>query len=263
MTIPNNPIVNAGLLYVNGLQIVNTPSNTPVPTILMLNGAARDSTNTSDIILSNTITLDITKVGANGLDIGTAIQNAFYAVYVIGDSTDNNPTAGLFSLAPASDTDTLPTPHLPLGYDMYRRVGWILTQAGIVISSFAQSGVGQSRTYYYFGPINVLTGGSSTTYVSVDLFTCVPPIAQPELSAINEVLLNVNYTPSSATHYVEFNDFSINGVFSNGIVQFGGGVAALQFGSVRVPSRRQKIFYRVASGDALTLSVTGYTDYLS
>lgn len=263
MSLPNNPIVNAGLLYVNGLQIVNTTYDAPVSTIFMLKGAARDATNTSDIILSDTITLDIKKVGANGLDIGTPIPNSFYAVYVIGDSTDNNPTAGLFSFAPVSDADTPPTPHLPLGYDMYRRVGWILTQSSIVISNFSQSGAGQSRTYYYFGPINVLTGGASTTYFPVDLYTCVPPISQPELAAVNEVLLNVNYTPSSVNHYVEFNDFSANGVFSNGIVQLGSGVAGQQFGSIRVPSQAQQIFYRVAAGDSLTLSVTGYTDYLS
>lgn len=257
MTTPNNPIVNAGLLYINGLQIANTTYLTAVSTLFIAQGAARDSTNISDIILKNTLRLDIQKSGANGLDIGTAAINKFYAVYVIGDSTDNNPTAGLFSLATSS------TPYLPLGYDMYRRIGWIFTDPNANIFHFAQAGNNENRTYYYFGPLNVLTNGAATTYTAVDLSAFVPPISGQGITNVNEVFLNINYTPSSASNHVEFNDFQFAGIFPLGIVQFGTGVAAQQFGSIRVPCQAQQIFYRAQAGDSVTLNVTGYTDYLS
>lgn len=257
MSLPNNPIVNAGLLYVNGLQIANTTYLTAVSTLFLTQGAARDSTNISDIILSDTLTLDIKKSGANGLDIGSGAINTCYAVYVIGDSTDNNSTAGLFSLA------TSAIPYLPSGYDMYRRVGWIFTDPNVNINHFAQAGNNENRTYYYFGPLNVLTNGSATTYTPVNLSAFVPPISGQGITNVNEVLLNVNYTPSSASNRVEFNDFEFAGIIPLGIVQFGTGVAGQQFGSIRVPSQAQQIFYRAQAGDSVTLNVTGYTDYLS
>src|ERR1700733_4966151 len=135
MTIPNNPIVNAGLLYVNGLQISNATSS---KTLFLDQGAARDSSNINDIILSSTIILNGASTGPNGVDGSTLIASRFYAVYVIGDSTDNKSTAGLFSLSPNA-------PALPSGYDTFRRVGWILTDSFANIFAFSQTGVNESR----------------------------------------------------------------------------------------------------------------------
>lgn len=253
MTTTNNPIVNSGLLYVNGLQIAPTSFATLATTLFLSPGSARDSTNINDIILSSQLMLNGKSVGPNGVDSAPFLPSKFYAVYVIGDSTDNKPTAGLFSLSPTF-------PSLPSGYDMFRRVGWILTAGNSNILSFAQLGVNEDRIYYYYDSFLVLSGGSSTSYVPVNLSAFVPPISIANPTApINEVFLNLAYTPASASNRVEFNNFS----FAFGLVQFGCGIAALQYGSVRVPVQNQQTFYRTGLGDTVNMNVSGYTDYLS
>ena len=252
MTIPNNPIVNAGLLYVNGLQIGNTGANLPL--LSLLPGAARDSTNVNDIALSSPVTLSLLKIGATGLDTGTVLANTFYAVHVIGDSTDHSPTTGLFSLASF-------TPLLPFGYDMFRRVGWILTDSSSNIVSFYQGGVDQNRIYYYLAPINVLTNGTATTFTNVNMATAVPSIQEDFAVVTNQVFINITYTPSIVSNYAQFNPIN-SALFPVGTVQFGAGITTTQFGTITVPSRFRSVAYKVFAGDTVTLNVTGYTDYL-
>jgi hypothetical protein len=247
MSTPNTPIVNAGLLYVNGLGI----SKTAAKTLSMAAGAARNSNNTNDVILSAAVSINGATVGANGVDAAALVASSMYAVYVIGDSTQYNDTAGLLSLQTS-------TPYLPLGYDMYRRVGWILTDGSANILQFWQYGTNEQRMYYYDVGISELSGGSSTTFAAIDLATSVPPIA-------TEVLFNYTFTPDGATEVAEFLPFGSTA--TNGIVQIGGGVAVAQVGMVTVPCRLDsgvpKVLYKVASGDTLTVLTAGYKDFLS
>lgn len=254
MTIPNNPIVNAGLLYVNGLQIVYLNSKQ----ITLQSGAARDINNIDDIILSSNIILDGTHVGTNGVDISPLGASTFYGVYVIGDSTDHKPTAGLFS---AQNTAINSAPFLPVGYDMYRRVGFILTDSSANISVFSQMGSNEIRKYYYVTPINILTNGNSTTFVNVTASAAVP-LKSGSQNQHTEAVLNLNYTPSSAGNSAQFQISNTLGV--SPVLQFGCGVAAPQFGTLTVPTNTifQFITYKVFAGDTLTVNVSGYTDYL-
>ncbi len=255
MSIPQSPIVNAGLLYVNGLGIAKTAAKV----ISMALGAARDSTNTNDIILSSdnphvsggVVSVNGANVGANGVDLAALVASSFYAVYAIGDSTSYNPVAGLLSL-------NATTPSLPEGYDMYRRVGWVLTDGSANILQFWQFGSGSGRVYYYDVGISALSGGTSTTFANIDLSTSVPPIA-------TEVLFHATYTPNSATNIAEFLPYGSSA--SNGIVVFGYGVAAAQQGMVTVPEElnagKAEVKYKVATSDTLTLLTAGYKDFLS
>jgi len=256
--IPQNPIVNAGLLYVNGLQMSITSNTVGVKTILVSPGEARDSTNINDIILDESITINGANIGPNGVDVVPIIANNFYAVYIIADSTKKKPTAGLFSLV-NNFPPTVPPPFLPLGYDMFRRIGWILTNGSANIVVFYQRGINENRQYYYDIPINIITDNSSTVYLAIAVVEAVPPLVP------SEVLLNIVYTPSSASNKVQF---ALNDSFSNqaGIIQFGCGVAALQTGTISVPTSQlpfQRINCLVNSGDVVTLNAVGYTDYLS
>jgi len=241
------PIANAGLKYVNGLEIAKNAAKT----ISLASGAARDSSNTNDITLSAAVTINGEVVGANGVDAAAIAASSMYAVYVIGDSRKYEATAGLLSLNAS-------TPSLPAGYDMYRRVGWVLTDGTPNILQFWQHGSGQERQYYYDVGISELSGGSATSYTAIDLATSVPPIA-------TDVMLDIAYTANGATNKAEFLPFGSS--TANGIVRFGCGVAAAQVGSACVPCRLDgsvpKIQYKVAASDALTLLVTGYKDYLS
>lgn len=243
----NTPIVNAGVKYVNGLDIAKTAAKT----ISMAAGAARNSTNLNDIVLEAAVTIDGATVGANGVDVAVLANSSMYAVYVIDDSTKNQEAAGLLSLD-ASD------PSLPSGYDMHRRVGWVLTDGSADILQFWQLGEGQERTYYYDVGISELAGGSSATYAEVDLATSVPPIA-------TDVLFDVAYTPNGATDVAEFLPFGSSA--TNGVVRFGYGVAGAQVGMATIPARLDsgvpKIQYKVTSGDTLTLLVKGFKDYMA
>lgn len=244
----NTPIVNAGVKYVNGLELTRTANKT----ISMAQGAARDSSNVNDIVLDSAVTINGAAVGANGVDVAAIVLNSFYAVYVIGDSTKYEAAAGLLSL----DADQ---PSLPSGYDMYRRVGWILTDGSANILQFWQFGEGQERTYYYDVGIAELTNGTQTSFTEVDLATSVPPIA-------TDVLLDVAYTPASATNTAHFLPFGSSA--TDGIVRFGYGVAAAQRGMAVAPCRLDsgvpKILYKVDNGsDDLDVLVAGYKDYMA
>lgn len=259
MPIPNTPIVNAGLLYVNGLGISAVGAN---KLLTMQLGAARDSTNTNDIILDITnpnevngfITINGAKVGVNGVDMAPIVLSSFYAVYVIGDSTDYQPTAGLLSLNAIQ-------PSLPEGYDMYRRVGWVLTDASANILRFWQYGSGQGRMYYYDVGITVLTAGTAATFTEVNLGTSVPALS-------TEALFMYTFVPTAATDFAEFLPFGSTA--TNGIVQVGGTVAASQTGMVTVPTAPDlstppdaAILYRVTGTATLTLVLAGFRDILS
>lgn len=62
---PNTPIVNAGVKYVNGLLLTRTGNKT----LGVAAGAARDSSNTNDIILDTAASVNGLFVGANGVDM--------------------------------------------------------------------------------------------------------------------------------------------------------------------------------------------------
>lgn len=243
----NTPIVNKGLKYVNGLGIAKTAAKI----ISLATGAARNSDNTNDIILDTAASINGALVGANGVDVAAIVASSFYAVYVIGDSNAYQATAGLLSLSATQPT-------LPSGYDMYRRVGWVLTDGSSNILQFWQFGTNEQRQYYYDVGISELSGGSATSFTAIDLATSVPPIA-------TEVLLDLTFTPDGATEIAAFLPYGSSA--SNGIVNFGTGVAGAQRGMVTVPcelnSSAPSILYKLASGDTLTVLTAGYKDYLS
>ena len=243
------PIVNAGLKYVNGLEI----SKTSAKVLAVAAGAARNSTNVNDIELSAAVAINGLAVGqVNGVDLAALAASSMYAVYLIGDSTGYSDAGALLSLAANA------APTLPAGYDMYRRIGWVLTDGSSNLLQFWQNGNGQLRWYYYDVAISELSGGSSATFAAVDLATSVPPIA-------TNVLLDVAYTPNGATDVAEFLPFG--SAASSGMVRFGYGVAGAQVGMAVVPCRLDpglpKIQNKVPAGDALTLLVAGFQDYLA
>ncbi len=244
---PNTPIVNAGLLYVNGLNIAKTAAKT----LSVSAGAARDSSDTNDMSLAASVTINGAAVGANGVDIAALAASSQYAVYLIGDSTLYQDVAAILSLNNSA-------PSLPGGYDMYRRIGWIRTDGSSNILQFWQYGNGQERQYYWDVGISELSGGSSTTFAAIDLATSVPPIAC-------QVLFDVTFTPDGATEVAEFLPFG--SAASSGFIRFGTGVAGAQVGVVEVPCQLDsgvpKVLYKVAAGDTLTLLCVGFKDSLT
>ncbi len=265
---PNSPIINAGVEYCNGLDI----SKTAAKTMLMIPGAARDSTNTNDIVLPQALdssgnpvfsgilpvgaVINGASVGPNGVDVAVLAANSLYAVYVIGDSTDYQPTAGLLSLSATQ-------PSLPFGYDMYRRVGWVRTDGSSNLLQWWQYGEGQNRYYYYDVGISVLSAGAATIFTEVSLAPAVPAVA-------TQVLFDVSFVSTSATDTAQFLPYGSGA--ANGIVRYGCGDTATQISSLTVPCNvallgpsmtpTAEILYKVSAG-SLTLLVTGFADFLT
>jgi len=75
------------------------------------------------VVSSINVTADLGDAGAGGLDTGTVAVDTFYHIFVIHDTsgTSTPVTTGLAS------TSTAPT--MPTGYDVYRRVGQVLTDS--------------------------------------------------------------------------------------------------------------------------------------
>ncbi len=243
----NIPIVNAPNLYVDNLQIA-WASNT---TLTVAAGAARDSTNANDIILSSSVTINGGAQGAiNRLDTGTLAASTRYNVFAVGDSTGNNTAGALLSTS-------LTAPTLPIGYDMFRRIGTVFTDGSVHFLLGWWYGNGNSRTFYYDVGISELSGGSSATFAALDLATSLPAVRC-------QAIFDATYTPNGATDVAEFLPFG--SAATSGMIRFGYGVAGAQVGMVTVPvaldSGVPKVQYKVTSGDTLTLLTSGYIESL-
>ena len=248
MTNPNTPIVNAGVKYVNGLSIAQAGSN-----LLQIDiGAARDSLNENDIVSSTSLFLNMNRIGINGLDSGTLLASRYYAVFLIGDSTKNNPTASLASLS-------MSNPILPSGYDIFRRIGWAPTNSGGVNARMIQTGEGTYRKYITDDESpTLITAGTATNFgaglINLALIN-FPPIE-------TDLIVGVTYTPALAANVLEFGP--LGGSLPS--VRFGCGVAAVQVGVLNIPSGPSASSvtarYRVQAGDTVTIVLNGFTDPL-
>lgn len=132
--------------YCRGLNIFSSDGKT----ILLEQGACLSAEDAANIILPVPLSI-LAQNGINGLDTGSFQPNYWYHVYVIGSSTLGLPTAGLLSLNPGNPT------LMPLGYDVYRRVGAVLWNLGNFFTPIQQSGDGASRTTFFFTAQNLFT----------------------------------------------------------------------------------------------------------
>jgi hypothetical protein len=276
-TVIGTPMVNLGSLYLNGLQL-NWFSTTE---ILVAPGAARDSTNVNDIVVTNAngLTCLTTTQGVGGLDIGTIAANTFYAVYVIGSSLSADPDVqmgmqrqGTVVVAnPEPNTGNNPPPaivislsfvqpQLPEGYDMFRRVGIVKTDGASHFIPFWQSGINAARTMWYDTAINVLTAGASAAYVTESLAAAIPD-AVGQCDVIFDVLL----TPTAAGNTVNLRP--TGSTSTNGVSIMSGDVAAVvhedslrTVAAINGATGHVSVDYKVTG--AVTLNVSGYIDNL-
>lgn len=249
----NTPIVNAGLLYVNNLQLTND-ATTPNTKLDIAVGQARDSTNVNDITLSTAVVINGLTFGvANGVDIAALVASSFYAVFVIGDSNDVKTTAGLLSLSATA-------PALPVGYDMFRRIGYVLTDSSAHILKFWQYGSGAGRRMYYDTPIATPAITTATTYSSQSLAAGIPAMAC-------DTILKVTFTPNTATDIVQMAPYGSSPTTAMIAFGYGSDAAVAQVGMATVPcalnSSVPTITHKETSAsDALVIAVSGYVDNL-
>jgi hypothetical protein len=274
------PMVNAGTLYVNGLRMTRTSTTA----ISVSAGACRDSTNQDDIVLPAAAACSIASNGIGGLDIGTVAASTFYAVYAVGSSLSANPETNVsqqqyynpavnppFSIAPTPTASVNNNPQpgimfslsavgpvLPLNYDMYRRIGYVLTDGASHILSFWQTGNANARTMWYDATIQVLNAGASAVFLAQALNVAVPNIGE------TEVIFDSILTPTGAGDTFALRP--TGSASANGITIVSGDVAAVAHESpvstVAYPdgSSHLSVDYKVTG--TVTLNVAGYVDNL-
>lgn len=162
---PNAPIYTPFTAFINGLTMAYTSATS----ITVAAGDASDSTVTAKITLAAAAVINTAADGLNGLDAGAMANNTHYAVYVVSDSTEKYPTGAMLSLASNA------IPYLPFGYDMYRRIGYVLTNGSAQILEFTQRKNGLNRDMWYADEIATnITAGASATFAAVTASASVP-----------------------------------------------------------------------------------------
>lgn len=240
------PSTNAGEKYLIGCEL----SRTDDEIVAIAAGQCRNSTNVNDITVASALAVDISNNGANGLDTGSAANSTFYAVYVIGDSSQYNDAAGLLSTS-----GTAPT--LPFGYDMFRRVGWVKTDGSADLLEFRQRGAGKDRWMWYDASIATdITAGASATYAAVDMSAGVP-----DLTVVGEVNIAATFTPTGADdplHLRPGGSSATNGY----AIMSGSAAGVVKIGNMVCPyDATSGIDYKV-TGSAVALNVQAYLDQL-
>lgn len=232
---------------VEGFELARA-SNT---TATLAAGSTRDSSNVQNIISLASVTINFSVVGANGIDTGTIGASKLYYVFAIADSLGANTTAGLGSLSA--------TPTLPVGYDIYRRVGWLRTGGSSTLLSFNQFGAGRLREYFYDTMIQVITTGTASSLTAADLSVAAPPLDNMP------VYLHTQFTPATANDSVKFAPFGSTATVIPGI---SGVVAAkVQQGQLKVVSKLDtgvpKVLYINSAGSCNTDAwLYGFVDAL-
>lgn len=243
------PIKNAANKYIDGLQLSWVDANN----LSLAAGSCRNSSNVNDIELDAAVNIDATIVGANGIDAGALANSSFYAVYVIADSSKYRSTAGLLSLASNA------APSLPYGYDMYRRVGYVLTSGAAAMLNFHQHGNDKNRKMFYDAPISVLAAGAADSRTAVSLGAAVPN------NIDSPVWLRAEYTTADLTRLA---NVAAYGSTANTVQIRNQVVAVAAVSQIVVPtalnSNVVSISYNVDNAaDSLSLSVQGYEDILA
>lgn len=236
------PMVNAPNLYIDGMEL----SWVSTTVLDILDGQCRDSTNTNDISLESTATVTTTVSGAGGIDTGAVAASTLYYVFAIGSSLGQEAGAGLYSLSATA-------PILPLGYDMFRRVGCALTDGSKHFLQFLQTGEDLTRRMWYDAGITVLNGGASATFADVDCSASMPALE-------TTVVFNALLTPTGAgdTATIQPKGATDTGGY---IVIGGSGAGVAMHAEVIVPcSSAAFCSYKVTG--TLTLLLRAYDDNL-
>ncbi len=158
-----------------GLVIANNPTNpdgkvdvTAKEIILQDNG------NNPLWVHNAAVTIDITHLGANGLDAGTEAPDQWYYIWLIAHLPGQ--VAGLLSLS--SDNPTL-----PLDYPFKAFVGAIQNDAGCNFYPFNQVGKTVARN-----AVAVLNSGTAAIATAVN---CSAALPQKAVKAIGDFTLNL------------------------------------------------------------------------
>jgi hypothetical protein len=144
---------------------------------------------------------------------------------------------------------------MPQGYDIFRRIGWVLTDGSAQFLKVFIYGNGNMRKYVWDAVITELNAGGSATFADVDLASSVAPTS---------TLVNLNWKiiPATAGNLA---NLRVNGSTSTTNIQITGSVASQpNTGSIEMNTdAAQVIEYIVGNAsDDLFLYTAGFTDFI-
>lgn len=240
--------------YVSGLDSFWTST-----TVVGFNaGACRSFDNTLDMVTAGTTSVNIGSSGANGLDTGVKAANTWYRLFIIGDSTGVNSPVGILSLSA--------TPTFPAGYNKFRRVGAVRTNASSNILKFNSVGTGSYRQIFWddvVASFTVLTNGAATTFTAVSLVSSVAPISA--FVYLYSYFNNSALLGGAADQFI-YRPTGSAVTIANSVNKLSPGSKTSAAGLYGVPTQMycdgsQSIDYAVTSAnDTLTIVVQGYVD---
>lgn len=278
--IPSPMIVNQGYPSLSGMRLtyVSTTSFT------VGSGQARDHLNVMDILMGNTlpmssgpggtnsisnsaaVTVSISVKGAGGLDVGTIAASKLYSVFAIGDSRGFNAGSAVVSLAVPSVG-----PSLPLGYDSWRYIGSVATDASSHVRPFKQTGGQVNRTMWYdSGTLSTTTVGlaipSSATAASQNTFATIGVLTTLVPQTALQTIIYASLLANAAGDSLWVAPFGAVGAFTG----FASPAASTMKMSLFVPSAFNaagtpivEIDYATSSATAtVAFTLPGYVDQL-
>lgn len=276
--VPNIPRFNKGNMYVNGM-LLTSPATTSTLGISV--GQCRDSTDTNDINMTSAVVINARLNGSNGLDQGTLAANTFYHVYAVGNSNSNDTTllaaavqpvpaiqppttitestGGFFTPAVGLLSLSATAPALPSGFDMFRRIGTVLTSAtaapNAVFLPFRQVGSSSERWMWYDAAISVLAATAAAAFTAQSLAVAVPPLA-------TQVTLQATLLPNAAGNFVALRP--TGSASAAGYAKMSGDVAAVShIDDMTVPcNATPSIDWITDAASTVALAVTTYLDLL-
>jgi len=123
---------------------------------------------------SGELAADITVAGAGGLDTGSEAADTWYAVFVIGDTTQTNSPTLLLSTS-------VTAPTMPAGYDMKRLVWFVRNSSTSDLHRFMQTGKNATRICWWnesSTSLRPLNNGSADAWTDVDCSAEIPPTSE-------------------------------------------------------------------------------------
>lgn len=257
-----SPAVN--LLY-PGIAgaVVSNNATTPNTKVDVSAGIMRDQSDTFDINLGNvggvyanvtanaTTTIDTSVVGLNGIDTGVLQASKVYYIYAIADYRGFYLPGAIASLAAPSVG-----PLLPENYNIYRWVGFKVTDASVHFLPDYQYGEGNWRVFAFDAPqATAITAGNATSFTAVALTALVPAISNLP------VMLATAFTPGAASRTLDLSPYGATGVAARITGQVTSVVVTTNSQVLaRLNSGAPSVYYKVSnSGDAAAINVAGFS----
>ena len=231
-------------INLNAVMSVTTASATATFTADMITVTTSLSGGTPYSLGSFSHSINLGTTGAGGMDTGSAPASGFVALYAIYNPTTQ--TSAILACNVTTSTGSVYSgSNMPSGYTASGLIGiWPTNGSSQFIPGYISG-----RSFWKIPGTPILSGGTSSTYASVNLATDVPPAAKGYSAELNG--------PSTAQLFADVAASSAGMAEKQFYVYWtGSGIASATLSHLPIITT-QTIYYHTG-GVALTIITTGY-----